>query len=88
MKVAIVRYAGIKASLDIRRAVPLSVFLRLEINAYLFCKLKILHYLCRRLLLVIGAFGRQSSMKNVAIISRSVCSLLVDGVTLRSGFRL
>jgi len=77
-----------KASLDIRRAVPLSVFLKLEINAYLFCKLKILHYLCRRLLLVIGAFGRQSSVKYVAIISCSVSSLLVDGVTLRSGFRL
>ena len=44
-----------------------------------------LHYLCRRLLLVIGAFGGQSSMKNVAIISCSACSLLVDGVTLRSG---
>lgn len=86
--VTIARNAGIKASLDIRRAVPLFVFPKLEINADLFCKLKILHYLCRRLLLVIGAFGRQSSMKYVAIISCSVSSLLVDGVTLRSGFRL
>ena len=50
--------------------------------------LKILHYLCRRLLLVIGAFGGQSSMKNVAIISCSVCSLFGDGVTLMSGYRL
>jgi len=44
-----------------------------------------LHYLCRRLLLVIGAFGRQSSMKCVAIISCSESSLFGDGVTLRSG---
>ena len=63
-------------------------FPKLEINADLFCNLKILLYLCRRLLLVIGAFGRQSSMKNVAIISCSMCSPLVDGVTLRSGYRL
>ena len=45
-------------------------------------------YLCNRLLLVIGAFGGQSSMKNVAIISCSMCSPSDDGVTLRSGFRL
>lgn len=32
-------------------------------------------YICRRLLLIIGAFGHQSSMKNVAIISCSVGSL-------------
>ncbi len=38
-----------------------------------------------RLLLIIGAFGCQSSMKNVAIISCSVSSLSSDGVTLRSG---
>ena len=31
------------------------------------------------------AFGRQSSMKCVAIISQAVSSLFVDGVTLRSG---
>lgn len=38
-----------------------------------------------RLLLIIGAFGRQSSMRCVAIISCSVSSLSSDGVTLRSG---
>ena len=38
-----------------------------------------------RLLLIIGAFGCQSSMKCVAIISCSVSSLSSDGVTLRSG---
>ena len=42
-------------------------------------------YLCNRLLLVIGAFGGQSSMKNVAIISCSMCSPSDDGVTLMSG---
>ena len=43
------------------------------------------HYLCNLLLLIIGAFGRQSSMRCVAIISRPVSSLFGDGVTLRSG---
>jgi hypothetical protein len=42
-------------------------------------------YLCNLLLLIIGAFGRQSSMMCVAIISCSVSSLFGDGVTLRSG---
>ena len=42
-------------------------------------------YLCNRLLLVIGAFGRQSSMKCVAIISCSESSLFGDGMTLMSG---
>ena len=42
-------------------------------------------YLCNLLLLIIGAFGRQSSMRCVAIISRPVSSLFIDGVTLRSG---
>ena len=148
MKVAIARNAGIKASLDIRRAVPLFVLdirtnkdkglaLALSQNeatertkehnraycylfrskmkekpvfllyfAHLFVSLALksaedrlhlgkiqlkfgfsldLHYLCRRLLLVIGAFGRQSSMKCVAIISCSESSLFGDGVTLRNG---
>ena len=44
-------------------------------------------YLCNLLLLIIGAFGRQSSMRCVAIISRPVFSLVGDGVTLRSGLR-
>ena len=42
-------------------------------------------YLCNRLLLIIDAFGSQSSMRCVAIISWTVCSLFGDGVTLRSG---
>ena len=42
-------------------------------------------YLCNLLLLIIGAFGRQSSMKCVAIISCSESSLFGDGVTPRSG---
>lgn len=41
-------------------------------------------YLCNLLLLIIGAFGRQSSMRCVAIISRPVSSLFIDGVTPRS----
>lgn len=42
-------------------------------------------YLCNLLLLIIGAFGRQSSMRCVAIISCSMCSPSDDGVTLMSG---
>lgn len=44
-------------------------------------------YLCNLLLLIIGAFGRQSSMRCVAIISRPVSSLFIDGVTQRSDWR-
>ena len=44
-------------------------------------------YLCNLLLLIIGAFGRQSSMRCVAIISRPVSSLFGDGVTPRSDWR-
>lgn len=44
-------------------------------------------YLCGGLLLIIDAFGSQSSMRCVAIISRTVCSLFGDGVTLRSGLQ-
>lgn len=42
-------------------------------------------YLCGGLLLIIDAFGRQSSMRCVAIISCSECAPLYGGVTLRSG---
>lgn len=42
-------------------------------------------YLCGGLLLIIDAFGSQSSMRCVAIISWTECSLFGDGVTLRSG---
>ncbi len=42
-------------------------------------------YLCGGLLLIIDAFGSQSSMRCVAIISWTVCSLFDDGLTLRSG---
>ncbi len=42
-------------------------------------------YLCGGLPLIIDAFGCQSSMRCVAIISCSECALFGDGVTLRSG---
>lgn len=45
-------------------------------------------YLCNRLLLIIDAFGSQSSMRCVAIISCSECALFGDGVTLWSGGRM
>ncbi len=45
-------------------------------------------YLCGGLPLIIDAFGRQSSMRCVAIISCSECALFGDGVTLRSGGKL
>lgn len=45
-------------------------------------------YLCNLLLLIIGAFGRQSSMRCVAIISRPASSLFGDGVTLRNVLRV
>ena len=57
----------------------------MQIYLYSLRLIEILHYLCTRLLLIIGAFGRQSSMRCVAIISRPVFSLFGDGVTLRSG---
>ena len=44
-------------------------------------------YLCNLLLLIIGAFGRQSSMRCVTIISRPESSLFGNGVTPRSGLK-